>query len=77
MVGTTLGTKGRNPIKLSKYKRNRGNHKWEEARVIRGRQRKKTNREKKEKRIRKSSGKVVRVMVETRACINRSIFLSP
>ena len=48
----------------------------------RGRLKKKTNGEKREnklnkKRIRKSSGKVERVMVEIGTCINISTFLSP
>ena len=32
MVGTALGTKGRNPINLSKYKRDRSNHEHGEGR---------------------------------------------
>ena len=81
MVGTALGTKERNPINLSKYKRNRGNHEqgrrrseWQEVDGER-----KHTREKKlyKKRIRKSSGKVERVIVEIGACVNRSTFLSP
>ena len=81
MVGIALGTKGRNPINLSEYKRNRGNHEqgrrrgeWQEV----DRERKHI-REKKlnKKRIRKPSGKVERVMAEIGACVHKSTFLSP
>ena len=51
VVGIALGTKGRNPINLSKYKKDGGNHEQgHEGRVARGRQRKNTHREKREKK---------------------------
>lgn len=77
MVGTALGTKGRNPTNLSKYKRDRGSHEQEDRR---GRKKKYTERKERnltKKRIRKSSGKAGFVMAEIEACINKSTFLSP
>ena len=68
VVGTTLETKWRNPINLRKYKRGKGNHEQKKKKkkgkgggVTIGRQRKKTPREKREKKLeRKQENQVVR-----------------
>ena len=66
VVGTTLETKWRNPINLRKYKRDKGNHEQKKKKgkgggVTIGRQRKKTPREKREKKLeRKQENQVVR-----------------
>ena len=64
VVGATLETKWRNPINLRKYKRDKGNHEKKKGKgggVTRGRQRKKTPREKREKKLKiKQENQVIR-----------------